>query len=208
MLYLSAGYAGSNDFNTGITHNTSILTWTGLEGKENYDETYSSVYESSLESIFFDLKKTKQINTYLHQKEKHTDKESVHGQVDIRRSFPFGLCNVWEGKPLRYLRITLRKSVNMKKYYVFVSDPAATTSFQLPYSLLTGDKIQVDVPPAGGSYASYKIQLKETSVEINDGLCTNYPTSRYQSYPHCVDLEIRRKVMPTLGKYQCLLILV
>ena len=198
-MYLSVGYAGSNDFNTGLTHNTSILTWTGLEENENYDEIYSSVYESSLESIFFDLKKTQQINTYLHQMEENTDKEAVQGKIDIRRSLPFGLCKVWEGKPLRYFRIALRKSVSKVKYLVFVSDPAATNSFQLPYSLMTGDKINFDVSPEGGQFASYKIQLKETSVEINDGLCAYYPTSRYKSYPHCVDVELRGKVEPTLG---------
>ena len=146
-MYLSVGYAGSNDFNTGLTHNTSKLTWTGLGENETYDETYSSVHESSLESIFFDLKKTQQITTYLHQMEENTDKEAVQGKIDIRRSLRFGLCKVWEGKTLRYLRITFRESANMLKYLVFLSDPAAPNSFQLPYSLMTSDKIKFDVSP-------------------------------------------------------------
>ena len=55
---------------------------------------------------------------------------------------PHGNCKVYEMKPVNYISIKLRSEAKTFEYFVFVSDHHATNSFQLPYSLMSGDTIR------------------------------------------------------------------
>ena len=82
--------------------------------------------------------------------------------------------------------------------YVFISDPAAANLFQIPYSLSTGDKIELKTSSVL-KYVNYNIQLKETTVETNDGSCTTYPYHNHQTYSDCVDVDLRERIQSSLG---------
>ena len=82
------------------------------------------------------------------------------------------------------------------EYFVFISDPAAESAFQTPVPI--GDTIKFEISSAT-KYVEYNIQLKETSVETNDGACADYPHNNHKSYSDCVNAEVRNKILPTWG---------
>ena len=85
------------------------------------------------------------------------------------------------------------------KYFVYISDPSAAHSFQLPYSLLNGEKVRLQLSSQNIKTANYHVKLTETISEANDGSCVGYPTQKHQSYSECVDAELREKILPALG---------
>ena len=169
-----------------------MLSWIGLGENQTFAETFNMLFESSLENIEFAEGVTISIN-------KNFYIEAVIRNLTNRIFVPHGLCKVYElNRPLRYVRIILKDEHSGFEYFAFFSDAAAAIEFQMPYSLLTGDRIRFDVTPVK-KYVDYKIQLKEKSVETGDGSCVDYPTNYYESYAECVDAEVRRKILPALG---------
>ena len=83
-------------------------------------------------------------------------------------------------------------------YNLFISDPAAARAFQLPYSLLSGDRIQVKQSNKG-SWSDYKIKITENIVETKDGPCIDYPNDGHKSYSDCIDADLRGMIVPVLG---------
>ena len=110
---------------------------------------------------------------------------------------PYGLCQTFEGKPPAYMALDLQNTDTVP-YNLFISDPAAGTTFQLPYSLLSGDKILVKQSEKG-SWSEYKIKITENTVETDDGTCVDYPNANHESYSDCIDAELRGKIVPVLG---------
>ena len=110
---------------------------------------------------------------------------------------PHGLCKVYKGELSRFSEIIF-DSEQISQYLVFVSDPAAENPFQLPYSLSTGDKIQFETS-FDQKYVEFNIQLKETTVEINDGTCTDYPYNNHGTYSDCVAAEMKEMILPARG---------
>ena len=96
-----------------------------------------------------------------------------------------------------YIRLNNTLQQNFE-YYAFVSDAAAANPFQLPYTLMTGDKIKLETSTVN-TFVVYNIQLKETSVKANDGSCVDYPYLSHDSYSDCVATELTDKILPVLG---------
>ena len=69
----------------------------------------------------------------------------------------------------------------------------------MPYDMLTGDKIRIQTNPNTLTYMSYRLQLKERVITVNDGSCTTYPTEEHDSYAACIDAEMQGKILPVLG---------
>ena len=110
---------------------------------------------------------------------------------------PFGLCQTFEGAPSTFMMLHL-PNTHMASHNLFISDPAAAAAFQLPYSLLSGDKILVKQSNTG-TWSDYKIKITENTVETNDGTCVDYPNDGHESYSDCIDAELRGKIVPVLG---------
>ena len=86
------------------------------------------------------------------------------------------------------------------EYQIFISDPGTVPKFQLSYPLMTGDRIKV-TPSSLIRIHYYDIVLRETKKELGDGTCVEYPDPQgHQNYADCVDAEIRKHIMPVLGK--------
>ena len=180
-LARTLGYPNSTNYLTGKTNNTSVLSWTGFKGNRTFQDTFDHLHRSGLDDIEFDV----------------TD-----GNISKRFLIPHGLCKVYEGKaPKIYLQINLRSVKDLFIYHFYVSDPAMVNSFQLPYSLLTGEKIWFETMPNSTlkKYVEYNIQLKETTVRTKDGSCSNYPYHNHASYYNCVGDEMRENILPVLG---------
>ena len=108
-----------------------------------------------------------------------------------------GLCKVFGVIPTRHMMIHLQTNESVE-YFVIVSDPSASNSFQMPYSLMTGDKVRLKASTDNTAVA-YSIQLTKTSTETADGSCFDYTNHEHKSYSDCVDAEMRNKILPTLG---------
>ena len=157
--------------------NETILSWTGLNGNLTFNETLGILYQP------------------------HLDDYNITGNGNTTTNFliPIGLCKVYKGMMDRFINIPVVGSQEIYQYFAFISDPAAANQFQVPYSLSTGDKIKLDTSSSALKYVSYNIQLKETSVETKDGTCTTYPYRNHGSYLDCVDMDLRERILPSLG---------
>ena len=172
------GYTGNSNFFSGNTTNESVLSFTGMHGNMTFNESLNHVYTPYLENIEF---------------------VSTKGNISNRLLYPLGLCKVYEGAPTKpYFNITFKNHEQMPDYNIFISDPAAENSFQLPFILMTGEKVRV-ADSIEKKYFVYNIQLKEIIVKTNDGSCVDYPTQQHNSYADCVGAELKRKILPTLG---------
>ena len=89
----------------------------------------------------------------------------------------------------------------MHEYSIHVADPAASSHFQMPYSLETGEKISFKSSPGYNKYENYKVQLKETVDMSGNGDCMFYPSERYASYSDCIEAEMRAKILPGKRSY-------
>ena len=180
---------------SGNTRNSSIWTWTGLTDDYKFNETFGYLYSPDLDNIEIDFPKTEKLNKYLYNLGAKNIGAIVNKaistiKITTRLLIPHGMCKVYEGRPLSYVRIALKDSAQMVEYYVFVADPAAANSFQLPYSTMSGDTITFKVENVG-KFRSYNINLKEKVVTTDDGMCTHYPTSDHNNYSDCVDDEMK-----------------
>ena len=63
--------------------------------------------------------------------------------------------------------------------------------------MLTGDRISWDTNQ--NLFVTYKIKLKLTIDETNDGTCLNYPTTEHQSYASCIEGLMRKRILPVLS---------
>ena len=118
-LLASLGYNTSRNFLSGKLSRKQILSWSGFEGNLSFNDTVDSLYNSGLGNIDMDVKKV--TNKFL---------------------IPHGHCKVYEMKPVSYIEVNIRSEAETSEYFVFVSDPTATNSFQLPHSLMSGDTIR------------------------------------------------------------------
>ena len=82
------------------------------------------------------------------------------------------------------------------EYFIHVADPAASSIFQMPYSLETGEKISFKTSPGYNKFENYKVQLKETVDMTGNGNCMNYPNEKHVSYSSCIEYEMREKILP------------
>ena len=167
-------YMGLNNFYHGNISNSSFWSWSGPDGNMTFDETVSTLYNSSLEHVYFKLGKENVTSKFL---------------------LPNGVCRIIEGKQGR-------QAINFEErfdYTVTVTDPAAATHFRLSDHLMTGDKIENKKGFTSKVIVSYRVQLKETSIETGDGSCNEYPNEKHKSYADCVDDELEKKILPILG---------
>ena len=118
-LLASFGYNTSRNFLSGKLNHKKILSWSGFQGNLSFNETVHILYNSGLGNIDMDVKRV--TNKFL---------------------IPHGHCKVYEMKPVNHISIKLKSVAKTSEYFVFVSDPTATNSFQLPYSLMSGDTIR------------------------------------------------------------------
>ena len=115
-----------------------------------------------------------------------------------RLLLPHGLCKVYVGRPLLFLDVLVRDTNVGSAYFLFVADLAAINPFQMPYSLMTGEKIFLKISDSK-KYVTYNVKFKETVIETNDGSCENYPYKTHPKYVDCVEAELRGKIQPVLG---------
>ena len=117
--------------------------------KENltYNETVEYLFHASLDTITI---------------------AASPGHTATRFLIPHGLCKIYTGKLNRFLQIKLDLTSSITEYFVFISDPAVSTSFQS--SLTMGDKMRLKTSgkPDIGKYEEFKVQLKETSIETGE----------------------------------------
>ena len=124
---------------------------------------------------------------------------NIIGNISVKFIVPTGLCKVFEGKPASIMRIML-DTEERSPHMLFISDPSATTLFQVPWSLMSGD--QVTLNGKAGEFALYTIQLKLKETVHSDGeSCVDYPNDHHESYADCVDAEIREQILPSLGMF-------
>ena len=155
------------------------MTWTGCQGALQVAEFYDFLYESKVENIEFAKPST--------------------GKITIRKLLPYGTCKVYEGPAVEHMVINLKTDKqSFADYFVQISNPTVTNLFQFPDSFLTGDRITIKADNVK-KYVDYNVKFKEVIVETNDVSCTNYPTSRYSNYSHCIYTTIREEMLPVLG---------
>ena len=116
------------------------------------NKTYNHLYKSELENIQLDV---------------------TGGNITNRFLLPHGLCKVYVGKPNTSFHVYFKSNGEVTDYFIFVADPAVATAFQLPYSLMDGDKINLETVQnyTIKKYSHYNIQLKEISVKTGMNIC-------------------------------------
>ena len=178
------GYYGHLFYLTGEIVNWSMLSWAGQTGNKSVSETVKFLYKS--------VDGTKlQVGTGTGRSGNFT------GGTKEKFLIPYGLCQTFEGMPRDFVSITVEGSFS---YKIFITDPAATTAFQLPYSLMSGEKILMQASKTGPhTWTGYRIKITEKIVETNDGTCIDYPNDNFKSYSDCIDAELQDKILPTLG---------
>ena len=174
------GYKFSVDFFSGITTDADIISWSGLQNNSSFNETFAQIFDDHLDSITFDVE---------------------NGTVYNKLLIPNGLCKVYEGQPKHTHEIYFDTPEESFLYTLFVTDRAASTSFQLNQFLITGENVYFETAKnsSSHSFSIYNIKLKILRDETGDGSCTDYPNTDYASYANCVDAEMERKIMPVLG---------
>ena len=99
------------------------MSWQGLTGNRNFDETFHYLYKTNLDDI--------------------NDVNFVP-EARSRILVPDGLCKVYEGDlSSTSIQFNFKSAGNRVKYFVYLADPSVALPFQLPYSLLTGDQISI-----------------------------------------------------------------
>ena len=177
------GYTSSTPFLAGDFSNKSLLSWTGANDSLTFKDTLRYLFNSKTDSI------------------------SASRNTTSHFLLPFGLCTTVTGD-FKDILDTEKRNVKFYikssgKYIIFISDDAATLNFQLPYPLMTGERIKISIPEMKDAYYRqkeyYSVQIFETVDNSGKGLCTAYPTQKYTSYANCVEQENRRLIMPVLG---------
>ena len=178
----SLGYTLQRQFVSGETRNNTVLSWMGEAGNRSWNETVSFIY---------------QVTEGTHLYFPPNLPGSFTGNVTARFLLPYGLCETFHAKMPGFVEIK-PKDTDRFSYNIFISDPAATTKFQLPYSLISGDKILTRHGKIG-LWSAYKIKVTEKIVETDDGTCIKYPNNKHNSYSDCIESELHDKILPTYG---------
>ena len=177
------GYSTQVNYLTGQTINKSMLSWTGQTGNMSLREIVTFIYRGTQGTNF------NAWPNYL--------TGDLKGNLVNKFLIPYGVCQTFEGNLPSYMALGMHDTDSFS-YNIFISDPAAATTFQLPYSLLSGDRILVKQSEIG-SWAEYKIKITENIVETNDATCVAYPNNCHKSYSDCIDAELRDKMKSVLG---------
>ena len=172
----------ANRFLSGQILNSSVLSWNGSNGNRSVTEMLRFLYQGTEDTNF---------NFFPDLSGNFT------GLYYDKFLIPYGLCQTFEGQPPSFMAIGL-KDVRRSTYNIHITDPAASTTFQLPYSLMSGAKL-VKKSSRRASWASFNIKITEKILQTNDGTCIDYPNARHKSYSDCVDAELQGKIVPTLG---------
>ena len=172
----------ANRYLSGQISNNSVLSWIGSNGNRSVGETLRFLYQGTEDTNF---------NFFPDLSGNFT------GLFSDKFIIPYGVCQAFQGRPPSFMAIGL-KDVHRFSYSIHISDPAATTTFQLPYSLMSGAKL-VKETSQRASWVSFNIKITEQILQTDDGTCMEYPNARHKSYLDCVDAELRAKIVPTLG---------
>ena len=176
------GYEWSTNYFLGKSRKTDIWTWSGISGNRTVIETINHIYKSDLENVQFSFMNTTTTNRFL---------------------LPHGHCKVVEDLPKKVLKVDFTSNGELtgqpSKYSIFLGDPTASPKFALPYFLMTGQNIELEIDPHGAKYTDYNIKLKKTKFLTKDGSCTEYPTDHYENYADCIEDENEKKILPELG---------
>ena len=164
------GYKNARGFLVGkIPWNESLLAWNGFR---NYtvNETFQNIFDSDVNKIYFD------------------DIENVQTKFFL----PYGFCKVGNIIPLNLSqKLIYRVKIDLKRndteFVVYVSDPSASVHFQLPYDLITGDRITIKGTGYGNAMKFYNVRFNKMIRLQSKGNCAEYHgNSAYQSYSECV----------------------
>ena len=113
------GYEGSSRFLSGITNNSSILTWNGIDDTLKFDAAFQQLFSGS-DGVLLDVDVVLKMNEDLKEKDfKFIDKISV----------PYGSCKLYEGPAIRSLYFKIEEE-EIAEYIVFVSDSSVALTFQ------------------------------------------------------------------------------
>ena len=119
------GYNGSTLYWNGITNDSSILTWTGLDDTLKFAEAFLFLYTGS-KSVSMQVNQTIERN-------KGVKEEDI--QLDDKISLPFGHCKLYEGKPWRNFYFKFEGG-EVGEFIVFISDSSAALSYQAKLSCI------------------------------------------------------------------------
>ena len=157
----------------------SLYSWVGLNANATLNGTIEQLYDARLEKISFE--------------------GATPEQVSERFFLPYSYCKVLKARPYSILGIIIENVID-DYYFIFVSDVAAVTNFQLPVYLLTGQKLYLHMKSEKPKIEHYNIKLKEISDQTGkEDACTWYPNDAFDNYADCIDVEMREKIMPVLG---------
>ena len=177
------GYESSTPFMAGDVSNKSLVSWTGANDLLSFDETLQHLFLSNMKTDSVQASKNTTNHFYL----------------------PFGFCTTVKGI-LEDILDNFRRQISFYiktpgEYIIFISDDAAILHFQLPYPLMTGERLKISIPEDADYIKKvyHSVQVYETKDASGKELCTTYPTAKYKSYTDCVEKENRRRIMPALG---------
>ena len=154
--------------------NSSQFNWNGNLTGSFHNETLGFLYDSGLDKVSFDQA----------------------GNVSEHFLIPHGPCKQFLGKLNQKVNIIFSDKEGV--YNVYVSDPGAGTAFQLPHSLISGDKMQITLTSVQKA-TNYHVYLREAVDELYDGSCVDYPYAAHISYSECVEAEMRGLMLESLG---------
>ena len=157
-----------------------MFSWSGPVGNMTYKETERAMFK------FYDF-----------------DKENVifadyNDPNEIKLMPKHGLCKLMKVIPKEKIEIHVNQELEA---IIIISDSNFVSYYQLSDDLTTGDRVFNKATPSSKTKIStrYKIQLKESIRETNDGTCANYPTKRYDKFEECIAIEYEERIMPELG---------
>ena len=177
------GYTSVAGYLTGQTGNVSDLTWSGKDGDVDPEDVLNQIFSLDTGNI--------------------TSKSKMN--ITKRFFLPFGVCSVVTGPPQGFKinnnmhKITLYLN-GTGDYMVYVLDPEAAPSNQLPFYRMTGVTPSISLRASQTKRKYYGIQLTYHRNQANDGSCVNYPDQHgHGSFAECVDEENHKRTRPVLG---------
>ena len=161
-----------------LSDQEETLSWFGKHGNLTWNETYGLLHHHSNDNVSFVLKEQKVEN------------------ITEMFIITIGGCKVFQGQPVKKMEMEFQDKSG--KYIVYVLDPTANNHFQIPFSLGLGEGMYIKFHENTSVVKAYRIQLKETTMETGVA-CLNYPTAQFKTYSECIDEEIRRGMLQSLG---------
>ena len=162
-----------------LSDQEETLSWFGKHGNLTWNETFALLHHQSNDNVSFVL-----------------EEQKVYDNITEMFVITIGGCKVFEGQPVKKMEIEFQDTSG--RYIVYVSDPTANNHFQIPFSLGLGVDMYIKFHENTNIVKAYRIQLKETTVET-DVACLNYPTAKFKTYSDCIDQEVRRGMLHSLG---------